>query len=44
MDIDTPPNPEISFQTVLDAVNRQSQEIEAKVGQISAVFSRTAGK
>jgi hypothetical protein len=29
MDIDTPPNPEISFQTVLDAVNRQSQEIEA---------------
>jgi hypothetical protein len=25
MDIDTPPNPEISFQTVLDAVNRQSQ-------------------
>ena len=36
MDIDTPPNPEISFQTVLDAVNRQSQEIEAKVGQISA--------
>ena len=30
MDIDTPPNPEISFQTVLDAVNRQSQEIEAK--------------
>jgi hypothetical protein len=36
MYIDTPPNPEISFQTVLDAVNRQSQEIEAKVGQISA--------
>jgi hypothetical protein len=35
-DIDTPPNPEISFQTLLDAVNRQSQEIEAKVGQISA--------
>ena len=36
MDIDTPPNPEISFQTVLDAVNRQSQEIEAKVdGKIS---------
>jgi hypothetical protein len=31
MDIDTPPNPEISFQTVLDAVNHQSQEIEAKV-------------
>ena len=31
MDIDTPPNPEISLQTVLDAVNRQSQEIEAKV-------------
>jgi len=31
MDIDTPPNPEISFQTVLDAVNRQSQAIEAKV-------------
>jgi hypothetical protein len=31
MDIDTPPNPEIFFQTVLDAVNRQSQEIEAKV-------------
>jgi hypothetical protein len=30
MDIDTPPNPEISFQTVLDAVNRQSQEIEVK--------------
>jgi hypothetical protein len=30
MDIDTPPNPEISFQTVLDAENRQSQEIEAK--------------
>jgi hypothetical protein len=30
MDIDTPPNPEISFQTVLDAVNRQSQELEAK--------------
>ena len=36
MDIDTPPNPEIYFQTVLDAVNRQSQEIEAKVdGKIS---------
>ena len=36
MDIDIPPNPEISFQTVLDAVNRQSQEIEAKVdAQIS---------
>jgi hypothetical protein len=31
MDIDTPPNPEITFQTVLDAVNRQSQEIEAKI-------------
>jgi hypothetical protein len=31
MDIDTPPNPEISFHTVLDAVNRQSQETEAKV-------------
>jgi hypothetical protein len=31
MDIDTPPNPEISFHAVLDAVNRQSQEIEAKV-------------
>jgi hypothetical protein len=31
MDIGTPPNPEISFQTDLDAVNRQSQEIEAKV-------------
>ena len=31
MDIDTPPNPEIPFHTVLDAVNRQSQEIEAKV-------------
>jgi hypothetical protein len=31
MDIDTPPNPEISFQTVLDAVKHQSQEIEAKV-------------
>jgi hypothetical protein len=31
MDIDTPPNAEISFQTVLDAVNRKSQEIEAKV-------------
>jgi hypothetical protein len=30
MDIDTPHNPEISFQTVLDAVNRQSQEIEVK--------------
>jgi hypothetical protein len=30
MDIDTPPNSEISFQTFLDAVNRQSQEIEAK--------------
>jgi hypothetical protein len=30
LDIDTPPNPEISFQTVLDAVNRQSQEIEVK--------------
>jgi hypothetical protein len=24
-------HPEISFQTVLDAVNHQSQEIEAKV-------------
>ena len=32
MDIDTPPNPEISLQTVLDAVNRQGQKIEAKVG------------
>jgi YbbR domain-containing protein len=31
MDIDTPPNPEISLQTVLDTVNRQGQEIEAKV-------------
>jgi hypothetical protein len=31
MDIDTPPNPEISFQTVLDAVSHQSEEIEAKV-------------
>jgi hypothetical protein len=31
MDIDTPPNPEISLQTVLDAVNRHGQEIEAKV-------------
>ena len=31
MDIDTPPNPEISFHTVLDAVNRQSKKIEAKV-------------
>jgi hypothetical protein len=31
MDIDTPPNPAISFQTVLDVVNRQSQEIEATV-------------
>jgi hypothetical protein len=31
MDIDTPPNPEISLQTVLDAVNRPGQEIEAKV-------------
>jgi hypothetical protein len=31
MDIDKPYNPEISFQTVLDAVNHQSQEIEAKV-------------
>jgi hypothetical protein len=31
MDIDTPPNLEITFQTVLDAVNHQSQEIEAKV-------------
>jgi hypothetical protein len=31
MDIDTPPNPEISLQTALDAVNRQGQEIEAKV-------------
>jgi hypothetical protein len=30
MDFDTPPNPKISFQTVLDAVNRQSQEIEVK--------------
>jgi hypothetical protein len=36
MDINTPPNPEISFQRVLDAVNRQGQEIEAKVdAQIS---------
>jgi hypothetical protein len=36
MDINTPYNPEISFQTVLDAVNHQSQEIEAKVdGKIS---------
>jgi hypothetical protein len=36
MDINTPPNPEISFQTALDAVNRQSQEIETKVdGKIS---------
>ena len=31
MDIDTPSNPEISLQTVLNAVNRQGQEIEAKV-------------
>jgi hypothetical protein len=31
MDIDTPPNPKISFQTVLDAINPQSQKIEAKV-------------
>jgi hypothetical protein len=31
MDIDTTPNPEISFPTVLDSVNRQRQEIEAKV-------------
>ena len=31
MDIDTPPNQEISFQTVLDAVNRPTQEIEANV-------------
>jgi hypothetical protein len=31
MDIDTPPNPEISFQTVLDAVNCQKSRIEAKV-------------
>jgi hypothetical protein len=30
--MDTPPNPEISFQTVLDALHYQSQEIEAKVG------------
>jgi hypothetical protein len=32
MDIDTPPNSEISLQTVLDAVNCQGQKIEAKVG------------
>ena len=31
MDIDTPPNSEISLQTVLDAVNSQGQELEAKV-------------
>ena len=31
MDIDTPPNPEISLQTFLDTVNRQGQEIEVKV-------------
>ena len=31
MDIDAPPNPEISFQTVLDTVSSQSQEIEANV-------------
>ena len=31
MDIDVPPNPEISFQTVFGAVKRQNQEMEAKV-------------
>jgi hypothetical protein len=39
MDIDTPPNPEISLQTVLDTVNRQGQEIEVSKAQSAWVKS-----
>jgi hypothetical protein len=36
MAIDAPPNPQVSLQTVLGAVKRQSQEIEAKFDHVQS--------